>query len=49
MILLFNILQAYIGSLLKEAYANWNALEVVDGIVNETVLLTQGAYIYKLN
>ncbi|POO01880.1 Calmodulin binding protein [Trema orientale] len=35
--------RAYIESLVKEAYAKWNSLEVVDGIVtNEIALLTQG-------
>ncbi|KAL5544820.1 hypothetical protein UlMin_008604 [Ulmus minor] len=32
----------YIESLVRQAYARWNSLEVNDGIVNETALLTQG-------
>ncbi|CAK9145364.1 unnamed protein product [Ilex paraguariensis] len=34
--------QAYIESLIREAYANWNSLEKVYGLLNETALLTQG-------
>ncbi|KAJ8536034.1 hypothetical protein K7X08_034435 [Anisodus acutangulus] len=33
---------AYIHTLVKEAYANWNSLEEVDGLVNEPALLSQG-------
>ncbi|XP_055828388.1 protein SAR DEFICIENT 1 [Solanum dulcamara] len=39
---LTGIQKAYIQSLVKEAYANWNSLEEVDGLVNEPALLTQG-------
>ena len=42
----FHILQAYIENLAREAYANWNSLEVLEGIGNETALLTQGVCIY---
>ncbi|CAK9145365.1 unnamed protein product [Ilex paraguariensis] len=34
--------KAYIESLVRDAYANWNSLEEVDGLLNETTLLTQG-------
>ncbi|KAK4362011.1 hypothetical protein RND71_017252 [Anisodus tanguticus] len=33
--------EAYIQTLVKEAYANWSSLEEVDGLVNEPALLTQ--------
>ncbi|KAL7099088.1 hypothetical protein ACP275_09G060100 [Erythranthe tilingii] len=33
---------AYIESLVKDAYAKWNSLEVSDGLVYDTPLLTQG-------
>ncbi|KAH0676953.1 hypothetical protein KY285_024754 [Solanum tuberosum] len=36
------IQKAYIQNLVKEAYGNWSSLEEVDGLVNETALLTQG-------
>ncbi|KAJ0106042.1 hypothetical protein Patl1_19153 [Pistacia atlantica] len=32
----------YIENLVKEAYINWHSLEVVEGSLNETALLTQG-------
>ncbi|KAJ0048950.1 hypothetical protein Pint_16507 [Pistacia integerrima] len=32
----------YIENLVKEAYLNWHSLEVVEGGLNETALLTQG-------
>lgn len=32
---------------MKEAYGNWSSLEEVDGLVNETALLTQGTSSYK--
>ncbi|GAA0158834.1 hypothetical protein LIER_15760 [Lithospermum erythrorhizon] len=34
--------RAYIETLVKEAYANWDSLEEVGGFVNETSLITQG-------
>lgn len=34
--------KAYIQNLVKEAYAKWNSLEQVEGLVNEPALLTQG-------
>ncbi|KAM7268629.1 hypothetical protein ACFE04_010795 [Oxalis oulophora] len=38
-----NILsRSYIDSLVREAYANWSSLEVVEGFSIETALLTQG-------
>ena len=35
-------LQAYVKSLVREAYINWNSLEEVDELLSETALLTQG-------
>ncbi|CAN6584889.1 unnamed protein product [Malus baccata var. baccata] len=40
-----NINRTYIENLVREAYANWNSLEVVDAPLNETALLTQGDHI----
>ncbi|KAJ9550676.1 hypothetical protein OSB04_014721 [Centaurea solstitialis] len=39
---LSSVNRAYIEKFVEEAYQKWNSLEVVDGIVNETRLLTQG-------
>ncbi|KAK4350038.1 hypothetical protein RND71_029351 [Anisodus tanguticus] len=39
---LTGIQKANIQTLVKEAYANWNSLEEVDGLVNEPALLSQG-------
>lgn len=37
------MIKAYIENLVREAYANWNSLEEVDGLLTETpLLLTQG-------
>lgn len=38
-------MQAYIESLVKDAYAKWNSLEELDGIP----LLTQGTILYNFN
>ncbi|XP_021810839.1 protein SAR DEFICIENT 1 isoform X2 [Prunus avium] len=38
---LSNINRTYIENLVREAYANWNSLEMVDAVLNETALLTQ--------
>lgn len=35
-------LQTYLEELVRQAYANWDSLEVVDEVLNETALLTQG-------
>ncbi|KAB2609502.1 hypothetical protein D8674_012670 [Pyrus ussuriensis x Pyrus communis] len=40
-----NINRTYIENLVRQAYANWNSLEVVDAPLNETALLTQGNHI----
>lgn len=37
-----NINRAYLEKLIREAYLKWNSLEEVDGLLNETALLTQG-------
>ncbi|XP_059644221.1 protein SAR DEFICIENT 1 [Cornus florida] len=37
--------RAYIESLLKDAYIKWNSLQEIDGILNETPLLTQGGFV----
>lgn len=43
------ILQAYIESLVCEAYLNWQKLEEVEGSLNEpALLLTQGIYKFCL-
>ncbi|KAL0415890.1 UNVERIFIED_CONTAM: protein SAR DEFICIENT 1 [Sesamum latifolium] len=34
--------EAYMESLVKDAYAKWNTLEEVDGVAHDTPLLTQG-------
>ncbi|CBI15483.3 hypothetical protein VitviT2T_025848 [Vitis vinifera] len=39
---LSSINQAYVKSLVREAYINWNSLEEVDELLSETALLTQG-------
>lgn len=39
--------QAYIENLVREAYANWNSLEEVDGLLTDTpLLLTQGSFFF---
>lgn len=35
-------MQTYIENLVRQAHANWNSLEAVDTMMNETALLTQG-------
>lgn len=35
-------MQPYIENLVRQAHANWNSLEAVDTMMNETALLTQG-------
>ncbi|GLT48889.1 hypothetical protein SLA2020_224790 [Shorea laevis] len=37
-----NINKAYVENLVRQAYANWHVLEEVEGVLNETALLTQG-------
>ncbi|XP_068306306.1 protein SAR DEFICIENT 1-like [Pyrus communis] len=44
---LSNINRTYIENLAREAYVNWNSLEVVDGMLNETALLTQGDHVVE--
>lgn len=39
---LTNINRTYVENLVRQAYANWNSLMEVEGVVNETALLTQG-------
>uniref|UniRef100_A0A5B7BXK3 Uncharacterized protein n=1 Tax=Davidia involucrata TaxID=16924 RepID=A0A5B7BXK3_DAVIN len=39
---LMNMNRACIENLVRDAYLNWGALEEVDGLLNETALLTQG-------
>lgn len=41
---LTNTNRAYIENLVRQAYANWNSLLEVEGVLNETALLTQGGY-----
>lgn len=43
---IFLSFQAYIETLVKQAYTNWYSLEVMEGVTNETPLLTQGIYIH---
>lgn len=38
------VMQNYIENLVRQAHANWNSLETVDTVLNETALLTQGMY-----
>lgn len=35
-------MQTFIENLVRQAHANWNSLEAVDTMMNETALLTQG-------
>ncbi|XP_024963961.1 protein SAR DEFICIENT 1 [Cynara cardunculus var. scolymus] len=44
---LSSVNRAYIEKLVEEAYQKWNSLEVVDGVMNETPLLTQGDMAYQ--
>ncbi|VVA32998.1 PREDICTED: calmodulin-binding [Prunus dulcis] len=41
------LIRTQIENLVREAYANWNSLEMVDAILNETALLTQGDYVVE--
>ncbi|PQQ10721.1 protein SAR DEFICIENT 1 [Prunus yedoensis var. nudiflora] len=44
---LSNINRTYIENLVREAYANWNSLEMVDAVLNDTALLTQGDHVVE--
>lgn len=37
------LVQSYIETLVRQAYADWYGLEEVDGVSSETALLTQGS------
>ncbi|GMN56766.1 hypothetical protein TIFTF001_025888 [Ficus carica] len=41
--------RGYIENLVKEAHENWNMLEVVEGIIHEPALLTQGEIMDQQN
>ncbi|KAI5330449.1 hypothetical protein L3X38_029847 [Prunus dulcis] len=41
------LIRTQIENLVREAYANWNSLEMVDAILNETALLTQSDYVVE--
>lgn len=43
------LMQNYIENLVRQAHANWNSLEAVDTMSNETALLTQGIYLIVCN
>lgn len=40
-------IRTYLEELVRQAYANWDSLEVVDEVLNETSLLTQGEQIVE--
>lgn len=41
----FENFQGYIENMVKNAYANWNSLQEVDGQLSQTPLLTQGKFV----